>query len=1321
MQNKFRFVMLLVAFVCCVCGVWAVPARRVAITVEQPDGTQLTLTMQGDEHFHCLVTADGVPVVRHEGAYYYARIGENSIEASGLLAHELDLRTVEERDFVMSLPDMKQARAKRVMRANARRSATAGTSVEVPVMGEVRVPILLVQYADVKFSSVDPKSTFEKRANGENYTDEGGHGSIREYYLDQSDGQFSPHFDIIGPVTLSHEMKYYGGNDKVGGDLRPREMVSEACRIAYSDNLADFTLYDNNDDGYVDIMYVIYAGYGEASYPDKLEDTIWPHQWQLESPLSLGGVRVSRYACNNELDGHSGTELDGIGTFCHEFSHCLGLPDFYDTSDGSAMGMDRWSIMDYGCYNNNGHTPCGYTGYEKDCLGWQSLVELRNPANITLTPLNEGGAAYKVVNEANPNEFYVLEYKKQAGWDAYAPAEGMLVTHVDYLASAWANNVINTDPNHPRMTVIPADGTFTGQTLAGDVYPGSSGNNQLTATSSPAAKVYTGEYMNKDITNISKQEGVVTFSFMKGALPAPRMYEPDSIAPSGFSVSWEAVDSVEEYELRLDRLEENPYLIDEDFGKVKKGYADIGPTLDAYTKQSGWNGRDIYGLDGAIRLGGTSTGGVLLSPELVCDSATFTVIFTIRKSNPSGNDAYMVMAVGDAAWEGLYGYGLTIDDEEWGTYFLVMDTIGSNSFFYIDTRDNTETDEAEAIRVDLDDLYLLPGDRTEELVGEDEPSDSSQQSRAIRPVKALARKQYMGQPMEAVLGMVEQAKNEEVTDSTSDSGQDSPRTIRYDEVPIYTTRVKGNAFTFEDLDGGLYRCRVRSMRDSVVSHYSNAVEVLLTDTLLPQVDTIPHIYIHQDSMYMQIPDSIDVYYTVDGQRPSAYSTRYTAPFALGQKKTVYAIARRKGYRSSEVIREDNWFRLDGATYRVLSTVEPEVLLSEAVDGNGKSDYAGHIVLGDVVQRDTVAYALSGIESHAFRDAIALRSVVLEGSALRSVGDSLFHGCTALNAVVWDVDVPVKDNLFDGQSYNNLLLYLPDTAHLANPLIEAKRMTVVKDGKSGELQLHADNAFYCPRPFVAGQVSYKRNFSQYTGLESSAGWETIVLPFDVQRTTHAAKGEIVPFGTVATSHNQYWLAEADGAAFKAASAIKANVPYIIAMPNNAAYGEHSLNGQITFSAEEAMIYATDEGMVGQLGDFTLVPTYEKLDADKGIYALNVGSKHESYSSGSVFVAGKYAVRPFSAYVVPVQEEEAAPMYRITFSEGDTAEEAEPLSMSVKARGGVVYITVPEDRWVEVYDMTGRRVRTVYCKAGVNEVNSLAAGMYVVETTKVYVDR
>lgn len=1312
MKRLFFAVMLCV----CTLTMWAVPAKRITIEVKQPDGTVLTLTQRGDEHFHYLMTEDGVVVKTNGKGYYYADIADGKIVASKRLAHARESRSQEEIQFIKALPSVNELYGVAMQRESTAQRVRAARSpqkvAEVPAQGDVHVPVLLVQYSDVKFVSSDPKAAFEGHINGDDYKDEGGYGSVKEYFEDQSEGKFMPKFEIIGPVTLSNNMEYYGGNDEEGNDKNARKMVEDACRQANS--MTDFAKFDNNGDGYVDIVYVIYAGYGEASNAAELENTIWPHQWQLANELSIDGVKISKYACNNELDGWDESKhktLDGIGTFCHEFSHCLGLPDFYPTDDSNGFGMNSWSLMDYGCYNNNGHTPCGYTGYEKDFLGWKDLVVLDGPTDVTLTAMSEGGVAYKIVNDANPNEYYIVENHQHTKWDTSAPAEGMLVIHVDYQEMAWQSNAVNNTPTHQRMTIIPADNKLIDNTLAGDVYPGSSGNTELTATSKPAATVYQGEYMGKDITDITMTGDVVTFSFMKGALPVPTLNEATDITENAFSITWDEIPGIKEYEVQLELLEENPYMLDEDFDKVKKGNSDIGSILDSYTNQPGWMGQGVFGLDGAIRIGSSSSRGAVYSPHIGCDSTHFTVIFSVRKSAASDKDAYMIMAVGDDAWgDGLFGYGIPVDDHEWLHYFVVMDTIGTSSFLYMDTRDNDKTPTTESTRVDLDYIYVLPGDRSKELLGEDEEEEESSEA----PKRTQYRQLYptsMPQDCGKRMAQAMQTAPKAVADERSTTEK------RYYSTVIYAERTEEDSCRFENLDGGLYRVSVRSARDSVYSRYSNTVEVEIVDTMLQQLEVEVEEKIDNDSVYFVTNDStIAIFYTLDGTTPTAYSHRYEGPFATTEKATIYYILRKEGYRRSPYYRLDNWFEADGATYRIESTVTPRAKVSGGFDGNDADSYVGHITIGDEVTYDSVAYAISGIDDRAFSYATQLRSVTVGGAALKSVGEELFYGCISLNAVVWDIDLPITADMFDETSYHNLLVYVNDDIEFAHPLINAKRMTLIENGYTDSLELAANHPFYAPRSFTAKSVSYQRSFTQTTGLESSAGWETIALPFDVQQFVHSTKGDIVPFGNAANHH--FWLAQYEGGAFAAATELKANVPYIIAMPNNSEYGANSMSGMVSFAAANATIQATGN-LVGTVGkDFTFVPNYDALAADAGIYALNVGSKFDAYNAGSVFVPEKFKVNPFSAYIVPSANAQGAPMFRIQM-QGEPEEIV--YEYTVTSKNGIVYVTLPEERTITIYDMMGRKVCAIDGQKGINEITHLSEGVYMIEKTKVYVKR
>ena len=1298
----------------CLCSMtlWAVPAKRITFTVEQPDGTVLTLTQRGDEFFHYLMTEDGLVVKANDKAFYYAEIKEGYIVPSKHLAHSLSLRSEEEQRIVEKLPPVQQfcdialQHGQTAQRVRATRAAQK--VAEVPATGEVRVPVILVQYADVKFSTDNPQATFEGHINGDDYKAEGGYGSVKEYFEDQSMGKFIPKFDIIGPVTLPSKMEYYGGNDEQGSDKNPRLMVKEACKKAE----ADFSQYDNNGDGYVDIVYIIYAGYGENANMDQLENTIWPHQWQLAEPLTLDGVKISKYACNNELSGWRGSTIDGIGIFCHEFSHCLGLPDFYPTGDDqSPFGMESWSLMHYGSYSNNGRTPCGYTGYELDFLGWRELIVLDKPQDITLTALSEGGCAYKIVNDANPDEYYVVESHKKSKWDAYAPAEGMLVLHVDYLESAWMYNTVNNNFSHQRMTIIPADNKATRQTQAGDTYPGTTNNTALTQTSTPAATVFTGGYMGKDITDISMRNGVVTFSFMKGALGVPVLNGPHDVTGSGFSVSWDKIAGVEDYEVELSILEPMPYMLYEDFDKVKKDESntDIGDTLDDYTNQKGWRGVEVYGLDGAVRVGSKTARGAITTPFLHTDSTHITVIYTVRKSSPTDNNAGMVLCITDTDWvddsgnQELYGYIFTLGNSEWATYYTVIDKIGNNSYIYIDTRDYDGSSVKEATRVDIDGIQVFEGDISAKLEGNGAPKRANQ-----IPVQynlpAHAPKKASSNNMLSLY----KASEEENTEEQQQNGLYRIRTV-------LTRQTTENSFRFENLDGGSYRCTVRSIRDGIYSRRSNSVDVQIVDSLLPPIPAVPYVYFDNDCVYMGTDDpEVTLHYTLDGTTPTGYSTRYEGPIALKEKTTIQFVARKSGYRRSEVYEERNWFNSQHATYRISSTVDPKVALSANIKGNSKDDYVGHYVVPAEVEYESLRYKVAGIDDQTFCNATSLRSVEIGNKELKTIGDSLFRGCTALKAVIWDVDQPLSATMFDEQSYYNLLVYTPAEAEFSHPLIDAGRMALVCNGVCENLILNGGVPFYCPRPFTAETVTYQRSFMQTTGLGSAGGWETIVLPFDVQHFIHSAKGEIAPFGNSA-EHN-FWLSELGEKGFKRATKLLANIPYIIAMPNNPKYGENSMSGIVTFFANQSLVHATKELEASEGAAFNFVPTYEPVAQHEDVYVLNVGADYGKYVPGSVFAPNEYVASPFTAYVAPSEGQARAPYFLI---QAEPETEKEITVFSVTSKEGIVYIHTPEPKTVTIYDMMGRKVRQIFCNAGVNELAELQNGIYFVENVKICV--
>jgi len=510
-----KFLLTITAAVLACAMAMAAPAKPNTITHMQSDGTTVTLTMRGGEFNRSLVTMDGLTVGRDAHGDYCYSAGD---ALSDMLAHDPGARGLQETAFVVAYRDQMapSGESRRVPRRE-----DENDHPQVPTMGSPRIPIILVNYTDIRFVDEDPVTTFQNQFNEKPM-------SCLHYFESQSRGLFSPQFDILGPVDLPNDRAFYGSNKRVFGsdvDEQLGTMIYDACTGL---NGVDFSDYDNDGDGFVDVAVVLYAGVGEAQAWYSVPECVWPCQWDMQEaldwdcsttgPFQLDGVTINRFAVFNELEGSddNSNAIDGVGTFCHEFGHCLGLPDFYPTNGGYYYGMSTWDIMDNGCYLNGGHTPAGYTSYERHFMGWMDLIDATPSTQYTLAPLNtDEGTAVKVTNDANPDEYYLLEYRTKTGWDAYIAGEGIMVLHVDYDKYFWDNNTPNNSPSHPRMTIIPADNILSDYTNRNDLWPYGE-HNELTDESTPAATVYAGGLMHKPITEmaISDDKSTASFKYM---------------------------------------------------------------------------------------------------------------------------------------------------------------------------------------------------------------------------------------------------------------------------------------------------------------------------------------------------------------------------------------------------------------------------------------------------------------------------------------------------------------------------------------------------------------------------------------------------------------------------------------------------------------------------------------------------------------------------------------------------------------------------------------------------------------------------------------
>lgn len=675
-------------------GAWAVKAWPGIHSVTQPDGTVLTYHIVGDEHCHAFATTDGFLLVADkDGRLCYAKeAGGGTLLSSGVAAHEMTLRSDSERKALASWGVSDLSKVYGQQTSGVKRAVRRLPGESFPTKGSLKGIILLVEFADNSMQEGHDSSLFHSLMNDPGCSLTGATGSARDYFVDQSAGQFTPDFDVVGPIKLSHRMAYYGANNSQGSDSKPGEMVKEACEYA-ADNLGvDFSKYDFDGDGAVDFVYVIYAGYAESYGASS--NTIWPHAAMLSNfgiSCSEGGKRIDRYACSSELKYTTGTQVEGIGTFCHEFSHVLGLPDMYNTYQSSSSQLGRWDVMDQGNYNNESHTPPSMSAFERASLGWMQLEEIDTPADeMTLGEMTTSGVAYRI-STANPNEYFTLENRQQVGWDAYQPGRGLMIMHITYEQSAWDGNYVNAG-TYPRYDLVEADGT-QGNGEASDLFPTAT-NNMFTDYSSPNSLSRSGVPTEKGLTNIRDNDGVISFTFMKDRLHRPVLGEPSDITPSSFTANWNEVEDAVGYRMHIDELlpdSINPVLLSEDFSNLtdgeypKSGSDDISETLETYLSGSPWYGSLLYSCGGYLRMGGYGQSGKLYTPLFDAEpyGGTLTMVLDAR-SYPAKNVAFTVELVDTGTGATVASQSFKANKNE-QTYRLTTDAATSRCRFVVTT------------------------------------------------------------------------------------------------------------------------------------------------------------------------------------------------------------------------------------------------------------------------------------------------------------------------------------------------------------------------------------------------------------------------------------------------------------------------------------------------------------------------------------------------------------------------------------------------------------------------------------------------------------
>ena len=519
----------------------AIPAYPHPIKVTQPDGTVITIRLHGDEHGYMVTSEDGQPLVRNAVTGFYEP-------------------TTAERAFVKGFQRAEANLSPLTPHLSPRKILIN----DFPAFGTQRSLVILVEYTDVKFTTIDaPYTYYYNMLNQEGFTHaNGANGSARDFYHACSFNQFDPQFDVVGPIQLPHEQGYYGGDSMEMLDTLAYQQVIDACQLA--DETVDFSQYDLNNDGIVDNIYFFYAGYGQADSGQG--SAIWPHAGKLQDdwkqePLVLDGVTINRYATSNEIRFGSGIPLKpvGIGTFVHEFGHVLGLADHYDTMKTSGrIGVNDWDTMAAASYHNNQNTPPLFSAFERAELGWLSYTDIQPTTEglMKLHDLKDANKALRIVApDTDGHEYFIMENRQQTGWDKYLPGHGILVWHIDMAEDVWPLNQVNVLPNHQRIDIVEADGSEIATSYQGDPFPGTQKTTQFDFHAWNGEKLFAFDFVEETDTTANILLANTAYH------PATPQISADEVHGAMMVLSWPAINDMKEYELTISEANDDNTIV----------------------------------------------------------------------------------------------------------------------------------------------------------------------------------------------------------------------------------------------------------------------------------------------------------------------------------------------------------------------------------------------------------------------------------------------------------------------------------------------------------------------------------------------------------------------------------------------------------------------------------------------------------------------------------------------------------------------------------------------------------------------------------------
>ena len=537
------------------------PVRKTFVH-QQPDGQRITVNSVSNGQYTLYFTSDNKAVLPStDGHYYYATTSGNTLQPSTQLAQS----PMTEAARAISAKAMTLSQAERIMSQEASKATKSlsprslNTSTQdglgkygqsavgvVKSIGSPIIPVVMIDFADRAFQDTITETKVSRLFNEEGYRDEpAARGSVRDYFIAQSGGMFTPSFKVVAHVKVSNGYAYYG-KDATSGSIDPNASTLVREALAEASKTVDFSEFRTEGTTEVPLVALMFAGPGQqSSFEDGNTDYLWAKFSQTKYDVNGGTSKVQSYLLCNELlqsygstpNDVQGAMIDGVGLFAHEFGHALGLPDFYNVSNSSAsVPMGYWDIMDYGQYYQNGYRPIEYNAYERSYMGWLKVKDITNePAQyLRLAPLaseetDDAVRAYVIRNPESDKEYYLLENKQRNTWLTSTMGSGMFITHVDYNSSAWMSNRVNTSVSHPRFTFVAADNVKEGRTPNGisfseffqgyqsDLFPGLKGVTSFTDDTTPAATVYNGTkgLLSRPLFNIEQlEDGIIGFSYL---------------------------------------------------------------------------------------------------------------------------------------------------------------------------------------------------------------------------------------------------------------------------------------------------------------------------------------------------------------------------------------------------------------------------------------------------------------------------------------------------------------------------------------------------------------------------------------------------------------------------------------------------------------------------------------------------------------------------------------------------------------------------------------------------------------------------------------